>query len=199
MNRCRANPVEARCQEPRIQATLLSRKMLACKLSLRPTIMRYFSPCAYGFEHLSEINPAYARARFGRLIGGGYRQWRRQMDLSVKDLGLSDATRAPLLALYAADAPMRQKELAQALLLDTSSLVRVLEQLRGMALLDWESDPTDRRAKCIALTPLGRKTASRILARSLEIERSILVDLSADELAGLRGALEKISQRFDVL
>lgn len=143
--------------------------------------------------------PPQARARLGRLIGGVYRQWRRQVDQSVKDLGLTDATRAPLLALHAADGPLRQKELAQALLLETSSLVRVLDQLRAMGLVDWESDPADRRAKCIALTARGRKTVARILTRSLEIEHNILVDVTPEELQVLRSALEKISRRFDSL
>ena len=143
--------------------------------------------------------PPQARARLGRLIGGVYRQWRRQVDQSVKDLGLTDATRAPLLALHAADGPLRQKELAQALLLETSSLVRVLDQLRAMGLVDWESDPHDRRAKCIALTARGRKTVARILTRSLEIEHNILVDVTPEELLVLRSALEKISRRFDSL
>ena len=153
-----------------------------------------------GWDDDADIpEPPQARARLGRLIGGVYRQWRRQVDQSVKDLGLTDSTRAPLLALHAADGPLRQKELAQALLLETSSLVRVLDHLRSMDLVDWTSDPNDRRAKCIALTPQGRKTVARILARSLEIERSILVDVTPQELVVLRSALEKISRRFDAL
>lgn len=150
-------------------------------------------------DGLDVPEPPQARARLGRLIGGVYRQWRRQVDQSVKDLGLTDATRAPLLALHAADGPLRQKELAQALLLETSSLVRVLDQLRAMGLVDWESDPADRRAKCIALTARGRKTVARILTRSLEIEHNILVDVTPEELLVLRSALEKISRRFDSL
>lgn len=145
----------------------------------------------------AEAPPTHAR--LGRLIGGVYRQWRRQIDQSVKTLGLTDATRAPLLALHAAKGPMRQKDLAQALLLETSSLVRVLDQLRAMELVDWESAPADRRTKCIALTAKGRKTVARILARSMEIERKLLVDLSTQELQVLRSALEKISQRLDSL
>lgn len=140
-----------------------------------------------------------ARARLGRLIGGVYRQWRRHVDQSVKGLGLTDALRAPLLALHAADAPMRQKDLAQALLLETSSLVRVLDQLRAMDLVDWECDPADRRTKCIALTADGQQTVARILAKSMEIERRILVDLTPEELALVRSALEKISLRLESL
>ncbi|MGB6103295.1 MAG: MarR family transcriptional regulator [Pusillimonas sp.] len=140
-----------------------------------------------------------ARSRFGALLGSVYRQWRRQVDLSFKDLGLSDATRMPLLVLYVHDEPLRQKDLADALYLDTSSLVRVLAQLRKAQLVDWSSDPADRRAKRIGLTPAGRKTAAVILAKSMEIEQAILADLAPQELEVTRQALEKISRRFDAL
>src|SRR5690606_13640508 len=106
-----------------------------------------------------------ARSRFGLLLGSVYRQWRRQVDLSFKDVGLSDATRMPLLVLYVHDVPLRQKDLADALFLDTSSLVRVLAQLRKSKLVDWSTDPTDRRAKCISLTSSGRETAALILTK----------------------------------
>lgn len=138
-----------------------------------------------------------ARSRFGILLGSVYRQWRRQVDLSFQDLGLSDATRMPLLVLYVQGEPLRQKDLADALYLDTSSLVRVLAQLREAQLVDWASDPADRRTKCISLTPAGREAAALILAKSMEIEQTILADLSAQELEVTRQALEKISLRFD--
>lgn len=140
-----------------------------------------------------------ARSRFGLLIARVYRQWRRQVDLSFRDLGLSDATRTPLLVLYEQGGPLRQKDLADALYLDSSSLVRVLAQLREAQLVDWECDPADRRTKCIALTGKGRVTAGLILDKSLEIERMLLADLSAEEQQVTRAVLQRISQRFTAL
>jgi MarR family transcriptional regulator for hemolysin len=142
---------------------------------------------------------AQVRSRFGRLIGSVYRQWRRQVDLSFKEQGLTDATRMPLVVLYAKDQALLQKELAQALHLETSSLVRVLDQLRRMELVDWSNDPDDRRTKRIALTPAGRKAAAQIVDKSLEIEQQILAGLSAEELAITRATLEKIARRFGEL
>ncbi|MGB3069533.1 MAG: MarR family transcriptional regulator [Ottowia sp.] len=150
-------------------------------------------------SEISELDRQQARSRFGLLLGTVYRQWRRQMDLSFKTLGLSDATRLPLLALYAHEGALRQKDLADALSLDTSSLVRVLTHLREAGLIDWEVDSTDRRAKSIGLTPAGRNTARLILAKSLEIESAILAGLSAQEVDVMRGSLEKIAQRFEAL
>ncbi len=61
---------------------------------------------------------------------GAFRQWRKKVDESFKEQGLTDASRMPLLMLYTHGEAMLQKDLAQALSLDTSSLVRVLDQLR---------------------------------------------------------------------
>lgn len=138
-----------------------------------------------------------ARCRFGHLIGSVYRQWRRQVDLSFKDLGLSDATRMPLLVLYTQGQAMLQKDLAQALSLDTSSLVRVLAQLRDAKWVQWSCNPEDRRTKCIALTPEGEAMAAQILQKSMEIEQAILVGLSEQELAITRASLQKIAHSFD--
>src|SRR5690606_18725201 len=133
------------------------------------------------------------------LLGGVFRQWRRQVDLSFKDQGLSDATRMPLLVLYVQGEPLRQKDLANALFLDTSSLVRVLNYLRKARLVDWSSDPDDRRTKRIGLTPAGRQVAAAILAKSQEIERTILADLTPHEREVTLIALEKTSRRFHEL
>lgn len=141
-----------------------------------------------------------ARARLGRLIGAAYRRWRRAVDQSFREVGLTDATRAPLLALYESKAPsMRQKDLAQVLALDKSSLVRVLSQLREMGFVEWETDEADRRAKSIRLTDEGQSMAERMVSKSLEIEAQILDTLTADELRITRQALEKITRRLDEL
>ena len=140
-----------------------------------------------------------ARCRFGLLIGSVYRQWRKKVDESFKDQGLTDATRMPLVVLLTHGEAMLQKDLAQALSLDSSSLVRVLAQLRDAQLVQWSCDPADRRTKRIALTAQGQQMASQILQKSLEIEQAILAELTPQELATTCAALGKIAQRFDSL
>lgn len=138
-----------------------------------------------------------ARCRFGLLIGSVYRQWRKKVDESFKDQGLTDASRMPLVVLFTHGQAMLQKDLAQALSLESSSLVRVLAQLRGADLVQWAADPADRRTKRIALTPEGQRLASQIVKKSLEIEQAILAGLSEQELDITRAALHKIAHSFD--
>ena len=142
----------------------------------------------------------HVRARFGRLVGAVYRKWRKAVDQHFREMGLTDATRAPLLALYESSEPVvRQKDLAETLSLEKSSLVRILSRLRELGLIEWETAQEDRRAKSIRLTRQGRALAERIVAKSLEIEASLLDDLTAQELRITRQALEKIARRFDTL
>ena len=140
---------------------------------------------------------AQARGRFGLLIGSVYRQWRKKVDETFKAQGLTDATRMPLVVLFTHGEAMLQKDLAQALSLDSSSLVRVLAHLRDAQLVQWACDPADRRTKRIALTAQGEQVASQILRKSLEIEKAILADLSSEELEVTRRALHKIALSFE--
>lgn len=137
--------------------------------------------------------------RFGLLVGTVFRQWRKKVDDCFKAHGLSDATRMPLLVLQDHGQPMLQKDIAQALSLDSSSLVRVLAQLRAAQLVQWDCDPADKRTKRIALTAQGKAVATEILQTSLAIEQALLDGLSEQERDITRRSLHKIIQRFDGL
>lgn len=135
-------------------------------------------------------------SRFGLLVSGIYRLWRRQVDIAYKELGLSDATRMPIVVLYDHGQAMRQKELAEALAMDTSSLVRILYELREKALVDWCSDPMDRRAKCITLTPAGLGMGERIVRISRDIEERFVAELDQADLATTRATLGLLLQKL---
>src|SRR4051794_6886695 len=96
--------------------------------------------------------PHVPQKRFGSLIGLAARQWRRAVDLRLQKYGLTEATWTPLLRLAQASEPMRQKDLAAALSLDSSSVVRILNGLEDAGLIERREDPEDRRAKAIAIT-----------------------------------------------
>lgn len=136
------------------------------------------------------------RERFGRLVASVYRRWRRHVDVIFRAQGFTEATRAPLVALYDNLAPMRQKDLAARLGLEPSALVRVIETLRKRGLVSCTPDENDHRTKLISLTPEGNRCAIEILRRSIEIERQLLVDLTEEEKSVLRSALEKIADRI---
>lgn len=132
-------------------------------------------------------------ARFGRLLGGVFRKWRRYIDDEFRAVGFTDATRSPLIALYDHNQPMRQRDLATQLGLDPSALVRVIQLLIERDLVTSATDPEDKRTKRISLTAEGRRWAEFIIAKSMEAERKFLASVSDKEITAMRSVLVRIS------
>ncbi len=95
------------------------------------------------------------------LCGHLNRQWRRAVDRRLQPMGLTEATWLPLLFISRAKAPLRQKDLAALLGLDSSSVVRILDGLQTAGYIQ-RLEGTDRREKLIHLTDLGKNTVSTV-------------------------------------
>jgi MarR family transcriptional regulator, transcriptional regulator for hemolysin len=132
------------------------------------------------------------RNGFPNLIAHAGRQWRRAVDIRLQPFGLTEATWLPLLHLARAPKPMRQKDLAASLSLDSSSVVRLLDNLQAAQLVERREEPEDRRAKTIVLTPLGRATVERVEVVSQQIRQTVLAGLGDDEIATATETLQHI-------
>jgi MarR family transcriptional regulator for hemolysin len=136
--------------------------------------------------------PAFSNKRIGSLVGLTSRQWRRAVDLRLQKYGLTEATWLPLLRLAQSSAPMRQKDLAAALSLDSSSVVRILKSLEDAVLIERSEDAADRRAKAIAITSLGRSLVRKVEAVSEDVQREVLAGLAQGDVAIARQVLEAV-------
>jgi MarR family transcriptional regulator for hemolysin len=86
---------------------------------------------------------------------------------------------------------MRQKDLAESLSLDGSSVVRLLDNLQSMGLVE-RREGADRRAKAIHLTSLGKATVERVEGISRQVRERVLADISDDDVVTVFKTLEKI-------
>src|ERR1700733_10115559 len=123
-----------------------------------------------------------SRDGFASLIARVGRQWRREVDRRLQPFGLTEATWLPLIYLARATAPMRQKDLAAALTLDSSSVVRLLDALEASELIERHEEDGDRRARVIVPTRRGLSIAGQVEAVSHEVRNATLTGLSDDEL-----------------
>jgi MarR family transcriptional regulator, transcriptional regulator for hemolysin len=133
---------------------------------------------------------------FGSLIARTGRQWRRAVDRRLHPFGLTEATWLPLIHLARATVPMRQKDLAASLVLDGSSVVRLLDALEASHLIERREENADRRAKAISLTTLGASIIERVEAISREVRTGALVGLSDDEIEMATRVLELVCQNL---
>ena len=121
------------------------------------------------------------------------RQWRRAIDRRLQPLGLTEATWLPLLHLARAAEPMRQKDLAASMGLDSSSVVRLLDGLQGAGFID-RLEGVDRRAKTVHLTPLGEATVKEVEAIVSEGRDKLFAAVPAHELESAFRVLEQLAE-----
>lgn len=122
----------------------------------------------------------FTRMMFSRIIAGLARALHEE-DFSV----------AQVAALHLVDqeGPVRVTALATSLGLSASAGSRLVDGLVQRGLLARQEDPEDRRAKTLALTPLGRRFVDQASAERvrviMETARSLPTDISAAILSAI--------------
>ena len=136
------------------------------------------------------------RESFMPLLSLATRQWRRVLDDALQPLGLTQATWLALLHIARASEPMRQKDLAGSLALDSSSVVRLLDMLQAAGYID-RLEHTDRRAKTIHLTPFGEQTVAQVEEVVRAARKRLLAGIPQAELEAAHAVVTRITQSLD--
>jgi MarR family transcriptional regulator for hemolysin len=134
------------------------------------------------------------RHTLGRLIGQAARQWRRAVDARLQPFGLTEASWLPLLHLSRAGVPMRQKDLAASLVLDSSSVVRLLDGLQVAGFIERREEPSDRRVRSIHLTALGRATVEQVEDVARQVRAGTLAGLTDAEIEAASRVLRHVCE-----
>jgi MarR family transcriptional regulator for hemolysin len=120
------------------------------------------------------------------------RQWRRAVDRRLQPFGLTEAMWLPLIYIARSSTPMRQKDLATALTVDGSSIVRLLDELEASHFIERREEATDRRAKIIVLTGAGRAIIEQVEDVSRSVRDRTLQGISERELATASDVFRRI-------
>ena len=105
---------------------------------------------------------------------------RRGTEQALAPLGLRPRHLVAL-TLLRAQGPATQQALIEALRIDPSNLVGLLNELEQRRLLVRERDPGDRRRHIVALSPAGAKTVRRAERALAAVQDDVLQSLSGDE------------------
>lgn len=132
-----------------------------------------------------------SRHRFAVLIAQTSRQWRRVIDRQLQPYGLTEATWLPLLHIARAKTPMHQKDLAESIALDASSVVRLLDTLQAQGFIE-RREGSDRRAKEIHLTYAGFERVQQVEGISRQVRESALSSLEEQEIEWVNALLEQV-------
>lgn len=117
----------------------------------------------------------------------------------MRPFGLTEATWLPLLYISRASEPMRQKDLANALVLDNSSVVRLIDALESTGMAERRDGVQDRRVKTIHLLPAAHDLIERVQCVSGAVRDELLEGLTEDELQTAEKVLVRIAARLAVI
>ena len=112
-----------------------------------------------------------------------FRLWRvshERTAQALESVGLTPPLFALLNVLGARKGAIQQ-ELGQAMGIDPSTMVSLIDQLEGARLAKRRTHPKDRRAREISITPKGRQTLERARGLAKRVEDDVLRGLSAPE------------------
>ncbi|MFI6762410.1 MarR family winged helix-turn-helix transcriptional regulator [Micromonospora sp. NPDC050417] len=130
--------------------------------------------------------------RIGLLLArhGGISNARMRQALEATGL----TTRQGITLMHLAETgPIGQQALMEALEVDPSALVAILNDLERDNLVERRRDPADRRRHIVVITEAGAAAVTRVDTTMSAVERELLAHLDPDEIATLHTLLARIN------
>lgn len=123
-------------------------------------------------------------ARHGRIMNVRLRH-------ALGSCGLNPRQAVLLCSLHESGATSQQG-LIEALSIDASALVAVLNDLEREGLAERRRDPSDRRRHIVEITQQGRRAVDSVESAVADVEREAFAGFSADERSQLHALLSRI-------
>lgn len=138
-------------------------------------------------------SPQPATPPLGFLLVDAARLYRARIDRAFDGAGLGlTPGEARALAHINIHRGLRQSALAEKMSVEPMTLVGFLDRLEGLGLVAREADPTDRRAKIVALTAAARPYLDGIEKAAAQAREEATQGFSDEERVQLRDFLDRI-------
>ena len=139
-----------------------------------------------------------SRAELTDLVIKTSRRMRTLFNARVSERGLT-YPRARALAELARHPLPTQTELACQLQLESATVVRLLDGMERLDLIERLPSPGDRRAKIVRLTPAGRKAAAAVSAASDDIRDVVLADIDDREIVAALAVMRRMARAIQAV
>jgi MarR family transcriptional regulator, transcriptional regulator for hemolysin len=113
-----------------------------------------------------------------------------EMTRAFEDMGVSPRGHCVLSSAQAGE--FTQKELAEMVGLDKTTMVVTLDELERAGFAERVPSTTDRRARIIRITPAGKRVVGKGKVIVQEIQDDVLAALPASDAKSLMAALERL-------
>lgn len=151
-------------------------------------------------EDATAVRPTLHREALADLeseLAALWQRWRaRARELAQSVHPRLDPTAYPLIAVLGRSEAMRPSELMRALHLDASTVSRQISAVERLGLVTRVPDPSDARARLVALTPEARERVADVRRQQLERFEASLADWPPHDIAVLTGLLRRLRERW---
>ena len=130
--------------------------------------------------------------RFALLLHRSAAVWRAKLDERLRPWGMSYTTWRTLWILRTSEDLHNQSSLATRLGIETPTLVRILDRMEALGLLQRTADPADRRQKHVEITARGLRLSDEMEVEVVSLRKQIITGLGEEELARCVTLLERI-------
>jgi DNA-binding MarR family transcriptional regulator len=136
--------------------------------------------------HALARRPAYVLIKLGEAVKAGAEE-------TLGEVGLT-GRQFDLMASIAADGSVSQRDLGRLLGLDPNVVGDIVDELEARGLLTRARSERDRRRHVLALTASGRRLLTKAEDAATAGERTLLADLTADEIDTLHRLTSRLLQ-----
>jgi MarR family transcriptional regulator for hemolysin len=128
------------------------------------------------------MEKALPAERIGFDLSKTARLWRSRLDERLAPLGLTQAKWVILLHLSKSDGTLPQRELVDRVGVEGPTLVRLLDGLERLGLIERHDCHADRRTKTVHLTAAAQPILGDIIRIAGDLRKEILDGISEEEL-----------------
>jgi MarR family transcriptional regulator for hemolysin len=139
------------------------------------------------------------RDRIGIAMSRVARLWRSRLDERLAPLGLTQAKWVILLHLSQSEGMLPQRELVDQVGVEGPTLVRVLDGLERMNLIERHDCPTDRRTKTVHLTSSAQPILEKIMRIAADLRCEVLAGIDDEELSICLKVFGRMAQNVGTL
>ncbi len=125
------------------------------------------------------------------------RAYKAACDKVAARFGLTQAIAWPIVAISRLGDGVRPGVIADAVGIEPSSVVRLIDQLVASGLIERRDDAHDRRARLLFLTDEGRKKVREIEAALIPLRRELLEGLTDVELEVCQHVFKTLGQSIE--
>jgi MarR family transcriptional regulator for hemolysin len=134
----------------------------------------------------------------GLIARNAFRSLEKALDVELlRKYGISGGQWRVIGALAVSNG-ITQKEVADLIYLDTSTLVPILDKLEKLELVQRKLDPKDRRNKRIFLTEKSESIIDSIVDAVLNMRRSVYKNIPVQDMDTAKQVLRKIMENVEI-